>query len=185
MYFITPNYSVAFNAKVASSTLARAIIAAFYPEQEHLIQTAAYPKGRGPDTNPVHWLCPKEKQPSKPVVLIVREPVDRFCSAMYQIGQTDIDTILTALEKDEEIQFPARKLKIRDNVHFRHQNELLSGGTAFKLENLDDVAILIGLSLPLPIINEANSNKPELTLQQKQRVLEYYVNDRILFDSIK
>jgi hypothetical protein len=86
MYFITPNYSVAFNAKVASSTLSRAIIAAFHPQEENIIQTAAYPEGKGPDTNQVQWLCPKEKEPSKPVVLVVREPVARFRTAMAQVG---------------------------------------------------------------------------------------------------
>ena len=122
MYFITPNYSVAFNAKVASSTLARSIIAAFYPEQEALIQTAAYPEGKGPDTNQVQWLCPKEKEPSRPVVLVIREPINRFRTAMAQINQTDVDVCLTALEEDGEIQFSLRRRPLRKDPHFFHQH---------------------------------------------------------------
>jgi len=181
MYFITPNYSVAFNAKVGSSTLARAIIAAFHPEQEHLIQTATYPEGKGPDTNQVQWLCPKETEPSKPVVLIVRQPVDRFRSAMAQTNQTDVDAALAALEEDVEIQFPRRRRKLREDVHFRHQHALLRGGTAFRLEDLDEAAQFIGLSLPLPVINEASRPKPTLTAEQEARVFTYYGSDAALY----
>jgi hypothetical protein len=184
MYFIAPNYSVAFNAKVASSTLARAIISAFHPDAEHLIQTAAYPEGRGPDTNQVQWLCPKETEPSKPVVLIVRAPVDRFRSAMAQTNQTDVDAALSALEEDGEIQFPRRMRKLRADIHFRHQHELLRGGTAYRLEDLDEAATLIGLSLPLPTINEASRPKPTLTPEQEARVLAYYAADAALYASL-
>jgi hypothetical protein len=184
MYFITPNYSVAFNAKVGSSTISRAIIATFYPEQENLIQTAYYPQGKGPSNTQVHWLCPKEKEPSKPVVLIVRDPVSRFRTAMAQLGLTDVEAILVALEQNTEIQFPNLKRKIRTDMHFRHQHELLRGGTAFRLEDLESAATYIGLPLPLPIINEATRPKPDLTQEQESRVLAYYTQDKLLYDGI-
>lgn len=181
MYFITPNYSVAFNAKVASSTLARAIIAAFHPEQEHLIQTAAYPEGKGPDTNQVQWLCPQEKEPSKAVVLIVREPVARFRTAMSQVNLTDVEATLAALEQDGVVQFPRRTRKLRQDAHFRHQHGLLRGGTAYRLEDVDAAATFIGLSLPLPTINEASRPKPSLTPEQEARLLAYYAADAALY----
>jgi hypothetical protein len=181
MYFLTPNYSVAFNAKVASSTLARAIIAAFHPEQESLIQSAAYPDGKGPDTNQVQWLCPKEREPSKPVVLVVREPVDRFRTAMAQVRLVDVDAALNALEQGSEVQFARRSRSLRDDAHFRHQHELLRGGTAFRLQDIEDAATLIGLSLPLPSINEAAREKPTLTAEQEARVLAYYAADAALY----
>lgn len=184
MYFITPNYSVAFNAKVGSSTLSRAIISAFYPEPENLIQTAYYPEGKGPNNTQVHWLCPKEKEPSKPVVLVVRDPVSRFRTAMAQFGLTDIQAILIALEQDEEIQFSRIKRQLRKDMHFRHQHELLCGGTAFRLEDLELAATYIGLSLPLPTINEATRPKPDLTQEQESRVLAYYAQDKLLYDGI-
>lgn len=184
MYFIATNHSVAFNAKVASSTLSRAIIAAFHPEQEHLIQTAAYPEGKGPDTNQVQWLCPKEREPSKPVVLVVREPVARFRTAMAQANLTDVDAALAALEEDAEVQFPRRRRRLRTDAHFRHQHEKLHGGTAFRLEDLDEAATFIGLSLPLPKINEASRPKPTLTPEQEARVLAYYAEDAALYASL-
>jgi hypothetical protein len=184
MYFITPNHSVAFNAKAGSSTLSRAIIAAFHPEQERIIQTAAYPEGKGPDTNQVQWLCPKEKEHTKPVVLIVREPVARFRTAMAQVNLSDVDAALTSLEQDAEVQFPRSRRKLRTNAHFRHQHELLQGGTAFPLEDLDDAATFIGLALPLPTINEASRPKPALTPEQEARVLAYYAEDAELYASL-
>ena len=50
-YFITPKYDVAFNPKVGSSTLARAIVRDFYPEVEAKIQNAAYPAGKDPENS--------------------------------------------------------------------------------------------------------------------------------------
>jgi hypothetical protein len=183
-YFITPNHSVAFNAKVASSTLARAIIAAFHPDNEQMIQNAAYPDHLGPDNVRWHSVCPKEREPSKPVVLIVREPVARFRTAMAQVGLTDVDAALTALEQDGSVQFPRRQRKLREDVHFRHQHELLQGGTAFRLEDLEDAATFIGLSLPLPTINEAGRPKPDLTPEQEARVRAYYAEDVALYASL-
>jgi hypothetical protein len=186
MYYQTPNYSVAHNAKVASSTLSRAIIGAYHPEQESLIQTAAYPQGKGPDNTPVHWLCPSEEEPSKPVVLIVREPVARFRTAMAQTNQADVEAALAALENDGEIQLPRRRRPLRQDGHFRHQHELLRGGTAFRLEDLDEAAEFIGLPLPLPLpqMNEASRPKPDLTPEQESRVLAYYAADAALYASL-
>ena len=185
MYFITPNYSVAFNAKVASSSLARAIIRDFWPEQESLIQTAAYPAGKGPDNVQVQWLCPREESPSKPVVLIVREPVSRFRAALAQTRQTDIDAALTALEQNGEIQFPRRQRPLREDVHFAHQHlSASSPAKVFRLEDIAAAATYIGLALPLPVMNAAAGEKPPLTPEQEARALAYYAEDKALYDSI-
>lgn len=183
-YFLTPNYSVAFNAKVASSTLARAVIAAFHPALEAGIQRASYPAYLGPDSVRWHSVCPTEKEPSQPVVLVVREPVARFRTAMAQANLTDVDAALASLEQDADVQFPRRRRKLRMDAHFRHQHELLQGGTAFPLEDLDEAATFIGLSLPLPTINEASRPKPTLTPEQEARVLAYYAADAELYASL-
>jgi hypothetical protein len=183
-YFLTPHHSVAFNAKVASSTLARAIIAAFHPAEEIAIQAAAYPADLGPNTVMWHSVCPKEREPSKPVVLIVREPIARFRTAMAQVGLTDADAALTALEQDGTIKPRRREIQLRNDVHFRHQHELLRGGTAFRLEDLGEAAAYIGLSLPLPQINEARRPKPDLTPEREARVLAYYADDATLYASL-
>ena len=184
MYFKTPNYSVAFNAKVASSTLSRAIVAAFHPEQEYLIQTAAYPAGKGPDNTQAHSLCPKEETASEPIVLVVREPVARFRAAMAQVRLTDVDAVLAALEQNGALPHPRRSLNIREEVHFMHQHTLAQpSAKVFKLEDLNAAATYIGLPLPLPAINEASGEKPLLTPEQESRVLAYYAEDKALYDS--
>jgi hypothetical protein len=185
MYFITPLYSVAFNAKVASSTLSRAIIATFYPEQESLIQNAVYPTGKGPDNTQIHWLCPREEKPSKPIVLVIRNPISRFQSAMTQAGLSDINVVLDALEQDKEIKFQKIYRKIRTDVHFKHQFTFAQpSAKVFKLEDLNSAATYIGLTLPLPTINESSEEKPVLTPEQEARIIAYYSEDQSLYEAI-
>lgn len=99
-YYGTPKYAVALNAKVGSSSMARAIIEQFYPRQDWLIRTAAYPEGKSSETEQWHWMCSGSPTPIQPVVLLVRDPVARFVSACQQINikpvniQNAIDSII-------------------------------------------------------------------------------------------
>jgi hypothetical protein len=101
-YFDTPNYSVALNAKVASSSMARAIIAQFQPRADWLIRTAKFPPGVTADDRQWHFAARGSHTPSKPVVLLVREPVARFVTACQQvrIHQGDIDAAIASLAND-------------------------------------------------------------------------------------
>jgi len=103
-YFDTPNYSVALNAKVASSSMARAIIAQFQPETDFLIRTAAFPPGVTADDRQWHWAVIGSQAPSKPVVLLVREPVARFATACQQVRvhEGDDDAAISSLVDDTE-----------------------------------------------------------------------------------
>lgn len=187
MYFKTPSYSVAFNAKVASSTLSRAIIKDFYPEKEAKLQTAAYPKGVDADSVQSQFFCPKEKEATQPIVLIIRDPVDRFCSAMAQLKLTDVDQAILSLQTGCLIYSDRIKKEIilSKNVHFKHQYLLANpSAKVFKLEDLDTAANYIGLTLPLPLINEAVGIKPILTQDQENQILSYYAIDKELYDSV-
>jgi hypothetical protein len=101
-YFDTPNYSVALNAKVASSSMARAIVAQFQPQVDFLIRTAEFPPGVTADDRQWHGAVRGSQNPSKPVVLLVREPVARFVTACQQvrIHQGDIDAAISSLVDD-------------------------------------------------------------------------------------
>ena len=103
-YFDTPNYSVALNAKVASSSMARAIIAQFQPQVDHLIRTAAFPPGVTADDRQWHGAAKGSLTPSKPVVLLVREPVSRFVTACQQVRvhQGDVDAAIASLVNETE-----------------------------------------------------------------------------------
>jgi hypothetical protein len=104
-YYSTPNYSVALNAKVGSSSFARAIIKQFHASAERLITTAAYPAGKDETKRAWHWMCPGSTVPDKPVVLLVRSPVDRFITAMQQIGlgSDDVPQAIASLSSDTPI----------------------------------------------------------------------------------
>jgi len=101
-YFDTPNYSVALNAKVASSSLARAIVAQFQPQVDFLIRTADFPPGVTANDRQWHGAVRGSKTPSKPVVLLVREPVSRFITACQQvrIHQAEVDSAISSLVND-------------------------------------------------------------------------------------
>lgn len=102
-YYTTPNYSVALNAKVASSTMARLIIKQFYPKEHQKIVFARFPNGITENQKQWHWMCPGSTEPDKPIVLMIRNPVDRFLTACQQIGvkQEDIDKAINSLINDE------------------------------------------------------------------------------------
>jgi hypothetical protein len=101
-YYDTPNYSIALNAKVASSSMARAIISQFQQKEDWLIRTAAFPPGVTAEDRQWHWMAKGRQTPSKPVVLLVRDPVDRFITACQQtfIRQRDVDSAIASLVSD-------------------------------------------------------------------------------------
>ncbi len=88
-YYITPNYNVALNAKVGSSTIARSIIKEFYPDINKKILNIKNPPHISETDRQWHHLCPGTSDPNKPIILFVREPIERFVSACQQIGILD------------------------------------------------------------------------------------------------
>jgi hypothetical protein len=145
-FFNTPNYSVALNAKVGSSSMARAIIAQFRPRVDFLIRTAEFPPGVTADDLQWHSEVGGSATPSKPVVLLVREPVSRFVTACQQvrIPQRDIVAAIASLvdnkpfvstkpddataEEWEEIQ--SRRTAARMRRSRRRQERLAAGRAA-------------------------------------------------------
>jgi hypothetical protein len=101
-YYITPNYNVALNAKVGSSTLAREIIRQYYPEQNKKIIYTKTPSHVLENDKQWHWLCPGTNDPDKPIVLFIRDPISRFISACQQIGITkyDLTNVIDSLLND-------------------------------------------------------------------------------------
>lgn len=101
-YYNTPNYSVALNAKVGSSTMARLIIKQFYPKEHQKINYARFPNGITENQKQWHWMCPGSPEPDKPIVLMVRNPIDRFITACQQIAIKfeDVDKAINSLVND-------------------------------------------------------------------------------------
>lgn len=181
----------ALNPKCATSSFARAIIARWHPDIEQLITTAAYPLGQSADTGQWQLMVPYRTRPVGEVICLVRDPVERFRSAMAQVGITDVDATLDELA-NETGQHPeyrpvrGRRL-LSEDVHFQPQARFSGEPIRFFRfpDQVDAAAAALDLSLPLPTINEATGTKPTLTPEQEQRVRDFYAADVILWNSIQ
>lgn len=180
----------ALNPKVGSSSFARAIISRWHPDIEALITTAAYPEGKSADTGQWQLLVPYRTRPEAEVVCLVRDPVERFRSAMAQTGLTLVDETLDELVNETGLHPEYRPVRGRrllsEDVHFRAQS-VYSGNPIrhFRFpDQIDEAAAALDLALPLPTINDGTGDKPSLTAEQEQRVREYYAADESLWASV-
>jgi hypothetical protein len=187
LYFITPNYSVAFIPKSGCSTLSRATVKAFQPEDEEMVQSGHYPQGRSPDNWQFQWLAKVEVEPTKPVLAFIRDPFSRFLSAMVQKRLTDVDATMTAMEEESTVtNVRGREIRVAQDPHFMPQYLWLTPTAKLYRfpDQLTEGATEVGFILPLPIINPARTDKPVLTQDQEQRILSYYLEDAELFAAI-
>lgn len=185
LYYATPSAAIAVNFKAGSATLARAVIAAHYPDIEARITAApgdgngtAYPDGMGADDVRWHAQCPKVDPAERPLVLVaLRDPVEKFRSACAESGVSDVNGKLDELES----------AGFGRNAHFWPQERLLVKGCRLYRfpEDLEALARDAGLILPLPNIPTRGIEKPALTAAQARRVRTLYANDQTVFDSIK
>ena len=207
-YFVLPKYCLAFNAKAGSTSLAFSIVNKYYPNklQECLNNFNNIVSKLSPEfiktlpesiqktiyddklDSPPFWqdVCVKTTNPDKPVVLAVREPVDRFASTAAYLN-INVDKILTALENDENMVFQKLSRKARNDTHLLKQSIYAGHNTKlYKFpDHLEQMCKDIEIDYPLPKINEGKYQKPILTEEQIKRVKEYYKEDVALFNSIK
>lgn len=181
----------ALNPKCATSSFARAIIARWHPDLEQLISTAAYPEGQSADTGQWQLMIPYRTRPAGEVICVVRDPVDRFRSAMAQVGISDVDTTLAELihETGNHPEYrPVRGRRLlSEDAHFRPQSRFAGEPIRYFRfpDQLDAAAEALGLSLPLPAINEGSNGKPTLAPEQEARIREIYADDVALWNSIQ
>jgi hypothetical protein len=186
IYYNTPNAAVAANYKSGSATLARAVILAYQPETEAMLNNTsgdgnglAYPPGKSAANTRWHGLVATCDASDKPATLIpVRDPIEKFRSACAEDNITDVDAHLDWLEENPDIPRLA---------HFWPQSRLIAGNLV-KLyrfpADLDALATEAGLALPLPNIAGDNQPKPTLSPTQLVRVQAIYADDITLFESI-
>ena len=193
-YLICGDKLMVLNAKVGSSTFARAIVKKYYGDLDNDLLSASYPEGQSADTVQIQMRVPYRTNPDRPVVLLVRDPIERFRSAMAQVGLDDVDAALTELAEETGsygMSSGLRKVKLVENVHFVPQNvssAVITAGQslhtfAFPAE-IDAAAEFLGLDLPLISINEAHGVKPDLTEAQTAAVREFYAEDQALWESL-
>lgn len=188
-YFITPNYSLAFIPKSGCSTLSRAVIKAFQTNENILVEGGHYPDGKNADNSMWQGLVLREKYPSKQIIALIRNPIERFRSAVAQFKTTDTDAVIESLVSDCSFSsggIKGRQIKASTNQHFIPQIMWVDANTKlYKFpDHINEAAAEIGFILPLPQINAAHFPKPTLTEQQTSILESYYAEDIVLFNSI-
>ena len=185
MYFDTPNVAIAVNFKVASASIARAVIETYHPEIEALITNpagngtgTAYPAGKSADTTRWHGLCPKvDAGDCDTVALLVRHPVERFASSCAESQVNDIDAKLTELESCSFVLDP----------HFWHQHIYATEDSCLYLfpDHLAEFEKDMGFKNPLKNITGGNKTiKPILTESQIARVEVIYAEDMKIYNQL-
>lgn len=132
-------------------------------------------------------LCNYCTIPFKPIILIVRDPINRFLSAMVHLNLANVELCVNSLKNHEFVEFKKnKKRRLIEDVHFQHQHEKIFGEThLFKFqEHFDDVLHLLEIEETIPHLNKAKKEKPILTKEQEAFLLEYYKEDLKLFESI-
>lgn len=180
----------ALNPKVGTSSFARAIISKWHPDIEKMITEAAYPVGQSADTGQWQLMIPYRTKPVGEVICLVREPVERFRSAMAQVGISDVDATIYELINETGSHPEYRPVRGRrllsEDVHFRPQS-VYSGDPIrhFRFpDQMEEAAKALGLSLPLPVINEGTGIKPEISESQAAAIRELYAEDVALWNSL-
>lgn len=186
-YFICGDKLMALNAKVGTSTFARAIIKKYHKDIDAELNAVAFPAGENADTGQWQMLVPYRVNPDRDVVCLVREPVDRFRSAMAQIGLTDVDAAIEELRSEAGTYGKRGPVKLVENVHFVPQSRITGNPIHYFLfpEQADAAAEFLGLDLPLVIINEAKGVKPDVTPEQAAAIREFYADDVALWNSLQ
>lgn len=175
--FVVPGgVRVAVVLKSGSSSIAKAIIDTHYPELSEAQMPISYPAD-GLQGNRPGWqgVCPKTEEPA--TIVPVRDPVERFRSALAQIGRQDVDVVLDELEDGGAV-----------NPHlFSTSRHVVETCALYRFpEHVAELAVALGVP-ELENINESlthNGPKPDLTPEQLARVQAIYAEDIELYESI-
>lgn len=183
-YFDAINYSIALNPKVGSSSISIAVLETFHPDLYGKIVNGWYPEGITMETMQWHGLCPGSRKPTHPVVLMVREPVDRFLSGVAYM-QLDLAEAVDSLVNGTDIQIRRRAMPIQRNIHFRPQVDFGWGDThLFRFpEHINQFVSFVGLN-GFPVRNTTPNPKPTPSAQQLESIRQAYAADIDLYDEV-
>ena len=183
-YFDAGQFMVPLNAKAGSSSMVIAIIKRWHPAIYHSMATGHYPEGKTLHDVQWHSLCPELKQATRPVVIGIRNPIDRFCSGVAHFNVT-VEMALDSLLNGTVISKPRRTLVFQNDIHFAPQIKTCRGEThLFRFpEHVNEMAELLDLE-EFPQVNIASRPKPVLTIEETTLVADHYAEDMDLYQSI-
>jgi hypothetical protein len=165
-YYESTDYCLGLNAHAGTTQLACAIIAKSHPTiLDNALNHTFYPAGK--NANFVQWemLLPAIDKATKPVLLLVRDPLERVASLLATNPTTPVETLPL-------------------------QSDYLTGTQPVSLyrypQDAEAACKALGLDWPLKLFGDIDAlGKPVLTAEQQKRVLAYYADDVALFESIK
>lgn len=179
MFQVTPEYCLAINPKVGCTSFSRAIVETHYPD----IYAAQIKQGADPDKYSWAAYCPTVAKPDRPALLLVRNPIDRFLSAVQQVGLS-VSVALDCLLNDTTYPFSHRSkpTRLRDDEHFKCQSSLAAAASVTLVfpEQIQIAMKLLQLK-SLPHLNQARGPKPTLTAAQVSQIAYVYASDLELF----
>jgi len=190
-YFICGEKLLAFNPKCATSTFSLAILRQYYPELlQDLEDNTHWANGKKTEEQMLHRHVPKRVNPyKKKVAQIIREPVDRFRSAVAftNLVGRDCGTLEEIINDliNETNELDGIPNTVAMNFHFRHQNHFKGDITYFRMDQLQECADFLGIKVPLTRINENTNPKPVLTSEQEYIIRDFYADDVKLWESLQ
>ncbi len=167
-YFLTPTHAVACNYRAGTTALAKAIVTTFYPDILAGVNDALPEEERFADPHVYKVVCPSTEAPELPVLMLVREPVDRFLSMLSLTGQT----VESALSDDE----------LMAGEHFGPQ----SAFECDKAFRFPDQIEAFCAEAGLPVLEVANEGgeKPDITGAERDLIESRYAADVKLYLSL-
>lgn len=183
-YFLAGPYAVALNAKSGSSSMCLAIIKRWHSAIYQSLVTGAYPVGKTMYNVPWHGICPSSKTPDTPVVVMVRDPVERFLSGVTYLN-IDLAEAIDSLSNGTMVSTNRGSINVATNIHFWHQHRACRGEThLFRFpQHVAEAQVLLDLE-EFPHTNAGSSAKPTLTPEQRDVVEQHYAIDMGLYAAI-
>lgn len=176
-YFVAGERLLGFNAKAGSSSLVREIIRRYYPEHEVSLRFDGNVRH--------HGLVQKLALPDRPVVVVVRDPVDRFSSAMQQTGLGDVDAVIRELnECSGLVESRESGGLLAEDVHFLPQTRFTGEIRYFPIHRIDAAAAELGVRRPLRLNASDHDRRPKITPEQADAVRHYYQKDNELWEQL-
>ncbi len=171
-YLISKTHCIANNAKCHTNAICRAIINRDFPEIVEEIRTL--------DSAPelIHRsYVETTEEPHLPVIMLMRDPIDRFISAASMNDALELDDIFADLQNGGEWT--------EDHVMLRQSDYVRPGIKIFQFpDQARQFCEEAGFKFPLATLNKNKGEKITLTEEQLAIVKEYYAEDIKLFSSL-
>jgi len=182
-YINTPNYCFAINPKAGCTTITYHIYKHYHDETHEFKESL----------NASHYINKLDHTlvPFKPVLLLVRHPMDRFLSAVNQVGISDIEECVESLIHHKKLCDPkyvhTHHISLRYDAHFRHQHERAFGEThLYKFpDHIEQVIKALGIEEKPLRLNVSKEPKKWLSPEQQNKILRYYQKDLELYNTIQ